>query len=143
MPLNFLTNLFKPKFQELNYEDYQACRSFYQTKYPELTKLLIGEDDQDVICNRNIDDPRFNTNIDKFIGFIDEMNWGDSGAGPWLLALNILYTYTNGDEEFSHKYVVEFRGDFLEKNFKESTRISAGEINKWIENKRKGERIVH
>ena len=94
-------------------------------------------------CNRDIDDLRFNTNIDSYIGDLEEMNWGYPGTGPWLLALNILYTFTDGDREFAHNYVFDFRSDFLVREYNRSSfKISASEINSWINNKKQGEAFV-
>ena len=55
-------NLFQNWFnepQQLDYANYSSCKNYYHQNYPELRKLLIGENDQDVICMREIDDPRF------------------------------------------------------------------------------------
>lgn len=133
---NLFTTWFK-KPQQLDYEKYSACKSFYGQKYPKLRKLLIGEVDIDVICKREIDDPRFNTNIDSYIGDLEEMNWGYAGTGPWLLALNILYTFTGGDRLFSYEYVCDFRSDFLVRGFNQSSfKIPFHEVNNWILNKK-------
>lgn len=140
-------NLFSTLFNEpleIDYANYSACKKFYYEKHPELRKLLIGENDKNVICKREIDDPRFNTNIDSYIGGLEEMNWGYAGTGPWLLSLNILYTFTNGDRDFAYKSVSDFRSDFLVRNFNQgSFEISALEINQWIANKKQqGEAFV-
>lgn len=140
-------NLFQNWFnepQQLDYANYSACKNYYYQNYPELRKLLVGENDQDVICVREIDDPRFNTNIDSYIGGLEEMNWGYAGTGPWTLALNILYTFTNGDRKFAYKHVCAFRADFLVRDFnQESFKISAVEVNQWITNKKQqGEAFV-
>lgn len=144
MLLNFFTSFFQKQSPvELDYDDYAACKAFYLSKYPEMRKLLIGEKQRDVICNRDIDDPRFNTNIQSYIGGLEEMNWGYAGTGPWLLAGNILYTFTDGDQRFAGKYVFDFREDFLIRNGDQSSfSISASEINQWINNKRQGAAIV-
>ncbi len=141
-----LKKLFSSLFEqpvELDYADYSACKNSYYRQYPTIRKLLIAENDKDVICNRDIDDLRFNTNIDSYIGDLEEMNWGYPGTGPWLLALNILYTFTDGDREFSHNYVFDFRSDFLVREYNRSSfKISAIEINSWINNKKQGEAFV-
>ncbi len=141
MPFNFIKSIFSEQASTLDYSNYLGRKKHFAKTYPELSKLLIGENTQDVICNRNLDDPRFNTNIDNYIGGYEEMNWGYAGTGPWLLALNILYTFT-GDDKFAQKHVFEFRDDFLMKNFRSSMRISAIDINGWIAAKKQGGTIV-
>ncbi len=138
---NFLNNLFSHSHQEIPYSDYEACKKLYSEKYPELRKLKVMETDKDVICKGDLDDPRFNTNIYNYIGNLEEMNWGYAGTGPWLLALNILFTFTD-DLQFANKYVFDFRKDFLMENFCKSMRIPADDINKWIRERKKGGHIV-
>lgn len=138
---NSLNNLFNHSYQEIPYSDYEACKKLYSEKYPELKKLKVIQTDKDVICNGDLDDPRFNTNIYNYIGNLEEMNWGYAGTGPWLLALNILYTFT-GDRHFAYKYVFDFRKDFLMENFCKSMSISAEEVNQWIWKRQQGGHIV-
>src|SRR5690606_4973956 len=115
------------------YEDYLGRQIYFLTHYPDMRKLRIGERDKDVICRHDIDDPRFNTNIENYIGELDEMNWGYVGTGPWLLALNILYTFTEGDRRFSLHYVWDFRRDFLVRGKDRSSfTIPAQDICAWI-----------
>lgn len=118
------------------YYDYVGCQYAYLKAYPEMRKLAIGETDKDVICKREIDDPRFNTNIANYIGLLEEMNWGYKGTGPWLLALNILYTFTDGERKFSCRYACDFVREFLHRSGnKDSFTIPAKTISAWIERK--------
>jgi len=113
---------------------YDYLNMEHLVQFPHLRKLKLGEC-EDVYCDAEIDDTRFNTNISPHIGYTDEMNWGYSGTGPVNLAINILFTFTNGDVFFSRTNYLEFLNKFLLKNQRESLVIEKERILEWIDQK--------
>lgn len=112
---------------------------YYQSSFPELKKQKIGEELQDVICDGRVTSPWLSTNIDAYIGMLDQMNWGYRGTGPRTLALNILYLFTGEDKEFAEKYFNDFVEEFLlSKKQTESLIIKKEKIIQWISFKREG-----
>ena len=49
-----------------------------------------------------------NTNVPYVFKDADWMLWGYSGGGPQDFAINILYHFTGGDEEFARLYALDF-----------------------------------
>lgn len=109
-------------------------------KYTHLKKLKVGQC-HDVYLSSTTGDVRLNTNIKAHIGRLDEMSWGFKGAGPYTLALNILYTFT-GDETFANAHALDFRTEFLEKIDRNKNYLMPSfMITNWIDQKMKGEEI--
>jgi hypothetical protein len=98
-------------------DEYAWNRAAFEQIYPELKKVTLDERHKiiDVICLKDVSDHRFNTNVTAYIGDMNEMTWGYNGSGPYNLALNILYYFTDGDKDFAAKFVFEFRDDIVSK----------------------------
>ena len=122
------------KSQEETYEELQQK---YEKLFPKLKKQILGNLEQDVICDASADDAYFSTNIYPYLSYSKEMNWGYSGTGPQSLAVNILFLFTQGDGVFARKFYQEFLDDFLlSKKQTENLVIKARDISLWIHTKR-------
>ncbi len=118
-------------------DDFDEIKRRYEVIFPELRKLKLGDHNRDIVCKTDIPDPRFNTNITAYIGGFDEMNWGYYGTGPWTLALNILFQFTEGDRIFAQKYVDAFLEEVIVKLlYRKNVTISYDKIYDWIAEKR-------
>jgi|SaaInlStandDraft_6_1057023.scaffolds.fasta_scaffold14090_1 hypothetical protein len=118
------------QFHEKNYAELQQM---YEKSHPKLKKQKLGDLLKPVICDGSIDDTYFSTNIYPYIGFSKEMNWGYSGCGPQVLALNIIFLFSEGDGAFARKHYQSFLQDFLKaKKQNEDLEISVTDINRWI-----------
>ncbi len=138
----FIYDFFKEdQFCEKSYEELQKI---HERNYPRLKKQYLGDELKPVMCDGSIDDSYFSTNIYPYIGFSKEMNWGYSGLGPQVLALNILFLFSDGDGAFARKHYQSFVEDFLKaKTQNEDLEISVTDINNWIhERKRKKATIL-
>ncbi len=114
-------------------ESFEALQKMYEKNYPRLKKQKLEESLRPVICDGSIEDSYFSTNIYPYIGYSKEMNWGYSGAGPQLLALNILFLFTAGDGVFARKHYLDFMQDFLlSKKQNEDLETSVSDISSWI-----------
>lgn len=126
-----ISNFFKE--DQLDERSYEELQQMYEKSHPRLKKQKLGGFLRSVICDGSIDDSYFSTNIYPYIGFSKEMNWGYSGCGPQVLALNILFLFTDGDGSFARKHYQSFVQDFL--NIGKQTddlEISVPEINTWV-----------
>ena len=126
-----ISNFFKEDhFYEKSYEELQKM---YEKSHPKLKKQQLGDELKAVICDGRIDDAYFSTNIYPYIGFSKEMNWGYSGSGPQMLALNILFLFSDGDGVFARKHHQDFVQDYLiTRSQNEDLELSVLEVNMWI-----------
>ena len=133
--LKSFSSFTQEKYYSQSYEDLQK---HYEKSHPKFKKQMLGETLRPVICDGSIADSYFSTNIYPYLGTSKEMNWGYSGHGPHILALNILFLFTDGDGVFSRKFYQEFTSEFLMKGSQnEDLEISVGEIQKWISKRKK------
>ncbi len=131
-----ISDFFKEdQFHEKSYEELQKM---YESNYPRLKKQMLGDELKPVICDGSIDDSYFSTNIYPYIGFSKEMNWGYNGSGPQILALNVLFLFTDGDGVFARRYHTDFMQDFLQSgNQNDDLNISTPDISKWVHARRR------
>ena len=141
---NFLNSSFFTSIEnyfqnrKLREKTYEELQQMYEKSFPKLKKQKFGDHLKDVICDASVDDSYFNTNIYPYLGFSKEMNWGYSGSGPQMLALNILFLFSEGDGVFARKFHWDFVNDFLlSKKQSENLTIKAYNIELWIHEKQK------
>jgi len=127
----FLSKFFKE--HQLDEENFEELQKIYKKSHPKLKKQKLGDLLKAVICDGSVSDSYFSTNIYPYIGISKEMNWGYSGCGPQVLALNILFLFTEGDGTFARKHYQSFVKDFLNVGKQtDDLEISVPQINTWI-----------
>lgn len=104
---------------------------------PRVKKILFG-DMKDVFCSALVTNLHFNTNIQSYLKEKEgHFGWGYLGERPLNFAMNILYHFTDGKEEFAREHAEAFTRHFLMNlNTYHDEMISARKILRWIEDKK-------
>lgn len=73
------------------------------------------------------------TNVPRRLGLSGFVNWGYLGTGPHDLALNVLYHYSDQNEEFARGFAGHFVEEVVSKlEMNVAMRIDGGFISKWV-----------